>query len=133
MKFDLEEYRRRREIMMSVLGRLSRRIPRAHIIKDAEVLGSRGDAAEMEAALEILETLLRDALVLHAGGNPSSLVNLDAADALQPVAAGLGDGLEERLQRLGRARVDLRWNVNRQLLAEALLLDLAATGGRAGA
>lgn len=133
LSFDLEGYRERREGMLAVLGRLSRPAPRAHILKDAEVLGSRGDAFEMGKALEILEGLLRDALVLHSGGDPRWLVNADALEQVRTVASHLGDGLPECLRRIGRARIDLRWNVNRSLLAETLLLDLAGLGGHAAA
>lgn len=133
LSFDLEGYRERRERMLGVLERLSRPGTRAHVLKDAEVLGSRGDASEMGTALEILEGILRDALILHSGGDPRWLVNADARDRLQVVAGGLGAGLPECLRRLGLARRDLRWNVNRPLLAETLLLDLAALGGHAAA
>jgi DNA polymerase-3 subunit delta' len=132
MAFDLDGYRTRRQEVLGVLGRLSRPQPRAHILKDAEVLGSKGDASAMEDALEILEGILRDAMLLQAGGRASSLANVDVEPPLRALAQGMGEALPGCLQRIGRARSDLRWNVNRQLLAEVLLLDLAVAGGPAG-
>jgi DNA polymerase-3 subunit delta' len=130
LDFDLDLYREQRETLLEILDRLAQRRPRAHIIKDAEFLGSRGDARAMERALEILESILRDALILQAGGSRESLVNVDIEDRLRGLSESMGERLEPGLLRLAGARADLRWNVNRQLLTEALLLDLAVPGAR---
>ncbi len=126
LSFDLESYREKRGALVEILERLARPLPRAHVIKDAEALGSRGEPADAEAALEILESLLRDALLVHAGAPDAALANRDVADRIRSLAASMGGALLEAPGRIARARSDLRWNVNRQLLAEALLLDLAA-------
>jgi DNA polymerase-3 subunit delta' len=123
---DVAEHRARREALLEILGRLGEPRPRAHVVRDAEALGSRGDDADVEAAIETLETLLRDAMVLHAGADASRLVNRDVEAAIRRIAAALGARLPGGLRRVAEARRDLRWNVNRQLLVEVLLLDLAA-------
>jgi len=130
LRFDLEGYREKRRVLIEILERLARPLPRAHIIKDAEALGARGEAADAEEALEILESLLRDALLLQAGAKDVRLANPDVADRIQSLANMMGGALLGALGRIGRARADVRWNVNRQLLAEALLLDLAVPEGR---
>jgi hypothetical protein len=130
LRFDLDGYRERRGTLIEILERLATPQPRAHVLKDAEALGSRGEAAEAEEALEILEGILRDALVVQAGAGAVRLANQDVIDRIRGLAARMGPSLPGALDRIGRARDDLRWNVNRQLLSEALLLDLAVPEGR---
>jgi DNA polymerase III subunit delta' len=131
LSFDLEAYRSGREAVLEILARLIERRPRAHVLKDAEVLGSRDDDAFIAASLETLETVLRDAMILHAGGDPGRIVNRDVEADLRKVADRIGDRLPDALRRLGEARRDLAWNVNKQLLLEVLLLDLAQAPGAA--
>lgn len=126
MSFDLEAYRERREALLEVVSRLIEKRPRAHVLKDAEILGSRGEDADVEAALETLETLLRDAMILHAAGRSSQIVNRDVEDRLRDLARAFGARIPACLRRIGEARRDLSWNVNRQLLVEALLLDIGS-------
>jgi DNA polymerase-3 subunit delta' len=133
LRFDLDAYRKRRDEILHVLARLAERRPRAHVLKDAERLGARGDGAEVTEGLEILETLLRDAMLLHAGGSPARLVNREIEETLRRVAAALGDHLPACMRRVGEARRDLVRNVNRQLLVEVLLFDIAEPAAAARA
>jgi DNA polymerase III subunit delta' len=126
LRFDLEAYRSRRAAILEALARLAEPRPRAHVIKDAEIFGSRGEDEDVESALETLEALLRDAMVLHAGGSAERLIDREMEDPLRRVAAALGEHLPGRIRRIAEARRDVRSNVNRQLLLEVLLLDLAA-------
>ncbi len=126
LAFDLEAFRAEREALLEVIERLCERRDRAHVLKDVEALGGRGDDAGIGAALETLETLLRDAMVLHEGGRVEHLVNADVEERLRPIAAGFGRRLPGGLGRIAEARRDLAWNVNKTLLLEVLLLDLAA-------
>lgn len=132
LSFDLEAYRESREQVLQVLARTAARRPRAHVLKDAEILGSRGDPAGVRSSLEMMETLLRDAMVLHAGGKRVRIVNRDVEESLEGVGKALGERIPGCLRRLGEARRDLRRSVNRQLLLEVLLLDLAGPAAAAG-
>jgi len=127
LRFDLDAYRSAREAVLEILDRLVERRPRAHVLKDAEVLGSREDDRFIEASLEILETLLRDAMVLMTTGEASHVVNRDILDALRRLGGELGDRIPDAMRRIAEARRDLGWNVNKQLLLEVLLLDLAVS------
>jgi DNA polymerase-3 subunit delta' len=125
LRFDLAAYRAARDAVMEVIGRLAERRPRAHVLKDAEILGSREDDAGIQASLDTLETLLRDAMVLHAGGRSDQIVNGEIEATLRRLGETLGDHLTGSLRRIAEARRDLVGNVNKQLLLEVLLLDLA--------
>ncbi|MBI3447739.1 MAG: hypothetical protein HY049_02275 [Acidobacteria bacterium] len=126
LAFDLDEYRAARAVVIEVLDRATERRPRAHVIKDAEILGSREDDAFIGESLETMETLLRDAMILRAGAGRELLVNRDAEEALSRLADRVGDRLPETIRRVGSARGDVASYVNRQLLLEVMLLDLGA-------
>ena len=129
LSFDLAAYRDHRGAILDLLGRIVEKRPRAHILEDAESLGSRGDDADVEASFEILETLVRDAMILHVRGASARIVNEDVGEPLRRIAEAIGDRIPNAMRRIAEARRDLAWNVNRQLLVEVLLLDLALPEG----
>jgi len=128
LAFDLDAYRAARTVVLEVLERATASRPRAHVIKDAEILGSREDDDFIGTSLETIETLLRDAMILRAGAGADLLVNRDAEPMLSRLADRVGERLPEAIRRVGLARADVASYVNRQLLLEVMLLDLSAPG-----
>jgi DNA polymerase-3 subunit delta' len=120
---DLEDFRSRREALLSLLDDLTRRGDPGLSVARAEAMVQRGDSVEPD--LEILRTLLRDVLIL--GASPSDearLVNVDIVkhlrDLVVPLEAKAGTVLEEMETTLEA----IRHRGNRQLLIENLFMDL---------
>ena len=102
------------------------------ILKAAEFI-SKKERAEFDESLVAIEALLRDLILLAAGGSPAEITNADLADRLKDLA--LRVGLDRRIlwaERFAGLRHQQRVNVNRQLVTEALLLSLQLDGSREG-
>ncbi|HKY33258.1 MAG TPA: DNA polymerase III subunit delta' [Candidatus Polarisedimenticolia bacterium] len=130
MELDLETHDAAREEMIQVLERLSVPGSRRHVLDDAERLGT--DTVEIAARLDVLEGLLRDMMLLGWGAPPVLLLSADRAEELETLARRLSSdpsALVAMMERVAAARSDLDRNVQRKLLAETLLFDLARTGG----
>jgi len=93
---------------------------------EAMAKGGRAKATErQEALLEVLETLLRDA-VLWAAGRRGRLANPDRPDVVERWARALWPGgVSRMLQEIDDARRRAGVNVNNRLLVEAMLTRLA--------
>ena len=82
------------------------------------------DAGELADALDWIEALLRDAAVVAAGGG--SPISADLASRLSKLGAALGPARASTLMlAAGRLREQLRLNLNRTLVAEAMLAAVA--------
>ena len=93
---------------------------------EALAKGGRAKASErQDAMLEVLETLLRDA-VLWASGRRDRLANPDRPEVVERWARALWpSGVARMLQEIDDARRRAGVNVNSRLLVEALLTRLA--------
>ncbi len=94
--------------------------------------GGRAESGErLDALLEVLEGLVRDA-VLFAGGRPEALLNADLPDEVERWSRALWPGGAARLQaEIDGARVRAALNVNTRLLIETLLTRVARELGAA--
>ncbi|MBL8168843.1 MAG: DNA polymerase III subunit delta' [Acidobacteria bacterium] len=122
---DLSVYRQARRTLIELLELLAGGQNRVRLLKAAEFLGKK-EREEFEQELDLLTTLLRDLLLLASGQTPDAIVNIDAADRLQPLAAKIG--LPRVLawsEKFHELRHNLRININRQIALEAALLSLA--------
>jgi hypothetical protein len=124
IQLDVAELTERREFVLSAIetmaGGASGLAELAPLAKDL----AGDDAADLAQSLDWIEALLRDAAVVAAGGGTPI-----AAD-LTPRLARLGSTLgPERASKLmlsaGRLREQLRLNLNRTLVAEAMLAAIA--------
>jgi len=127
LELDLEEHDALRDEMLDVLGRLAQKRSRDHVVADAETFGS--DPVAIGQRLSMLAGLVRDMLLLASGAGDEAILHPDiAADltdlarSLAPDAASIGT-IGDRLRL---AALDLERNVNRRLLVETLLFDIAA-------
>jgi len=123
LTLDLEEHDAAREKILEVLDRLSRPIPRDHVLKDVEAFGD--DAEAIASRLEILRGLVRDMMLIRSGAPATSLVHDDVASALADLSLRLAKLPDEILERISLAGSDLDRSVNRRLLVETLMFDIA--------
>jgi DNA polymerase-3 subunit delta' len=126
LTLDLERHRQRRDDLLGFLESLAS--PRPTL---AELPGFAADIAgktetHLVENLELLQILLRDAG--RAGRNPgdAGLVHADLSDRLEELGRRLGPeraaGLVQSVERL---RGQLRFNLNRTLIAESILAAVA--------
>ena len=124
LALDLEEHEAHRDALLSVLGRLSEDHPRAHVLDDIEAFGE--DAGGTARQLTILAGLVRDMMVLDSGAPETALIHADRRDDVSMLSARFAGRLDTMLDRVRLASSDIDRNVNRKLLLETLLFDLAA-------
>lgn len=122
--FDLSVYRQERRTLIELLELLATGQNRFRLLKAAEYIGKK-ERDEFEKELNLLATLLRDLLLLAAGGNRQSVINIDVADRLEPLAAKAGlRRVMAWSEKFDEVRKRLRVNINRQIAMEAALLGL---------
>jgi len=132
LTIDLSVYRQERRILIELLDLLADSNQRYRILKAAEFI-SKKERAEFDESLVAIEALLRDLILLAAGGNPAEITNADLADRLKDLALRVGlDRLILWAERFAGLRHQQRVNVNRQLATEALLLSLQLDRSREG-
>ena len=123
LDLDLEEFRRRRDALLSVLDELARHGDPGLAVARAETIVQAGDSVEGD--LEILMTLLRDLMLLGASpADEARLVNVDIAPGLRDLAACLEGRSGAALEDLETAIESIRQKGNRQLLVENFLIGL---------
>jgi len=127
LELDLESLRKRRDNVLDMLESLSASatIPADMSAMAAELAGKT--EADLLQGLWLLQALLRDAA--RAGTRSSDdphLVHVDAADRLRRLSRDLEPLRAASLIRsVERLRADLRFNLNRMLVAESLLAAVA--------
>ena len=122
---DLSVYRQERNVLVNLLDLLARGNNRYRLLKAAEYLGKK-ERDEFEQELDLLTRLLRDLFLLAAGSPREAIVNVDLAEKLEQIATSAGtQKLITWAERFAELRASLRFNVNRQLATEALLLSLS--------
>lgn len=123
--FDLSVYRQERRTLIELFELLAAGEDRFRLLKAAEYLGKR-EREDFEKQLDLATSLLRDLFLLSAGQGRDAIVNIDAADRLEPLAQKIG---ARRLmiwaEKFDQLRANLRVNINRQVATEAALLALS--------
>jgi DNA polymerase III subunit delta' len=123
LELDLEEFRRRRDALLALLDDLARRGDPGLAVARAETIVHGGESVEGD--LEILMTLLRDALILGASpGREAALVNVDVVLRLREVAVSLRSKAGPALDALETTLDAIRHKGNRQLLIETFFMEL---------
>ena len=125
---DVEEYRERRDSMMTVLEALTLSGDRVQILRSAEQLAAAKDRGEYEQTLDVLETLIRDAWALALGRPEESIVNNDLVIDLRAIAAKLTSAQAAFwLSQIEELRAALTVNINRKIASDALLMAMASS------
>lgn len=123
LDLDLEEFRQRRDTLLSILDELARRGDPGLAVARAEAIVQAGDSVEGD--FEILMTLLRDLLILGASpADEARLVNVDIAEGLRDRAAHFEGRAGDALESLEITIESIRQKGNRQLLVENFLMGL---------
>ena len=124
---DVDTYRDRREMMLSVLRALTLTFDRAELLRAAEELAAAKDRQEYEERLDALETLIRDAWALALGRPSGTIVNGDLLIELQQIAGEIrSDQAAAWLSQIEVLRGTLEVNINRRVASDALLLTMAS-------
>jgi len=125
LAIDLEEFRRRRETIVTVLEDLLLRGDAGVAVARAETLVKGGGSVERD--LDLLMTLVRDLVLLEAAGDgppAPRLTHVDLTPRLTGLAGRLGDRGPDVVASVESVRQGIRHHGNRQLLVENLFLDL---------
>jgi DNA polymerase-3 subunit delta' len=126
LDLDLDALRGRRDEIAAILGELAAHpTAMSEIWTFGPILGSK-DPDAMQEALELVESLLRDAAVVAAGAESAPLVNADLTREVTDLGRQLGpERAADLIRAVERLRGDLRFNVNRTIVAETLLAAIA--------
>lgn len=123
---DVDTYRGRREMMLSVVRALTVSFDRAQLLRAAEELAAAKDRQEYEQRLDALETLIRDAWALSLGRPSETIVNRDILTQLQQIAGKLtSEQAAAWLSQIEDLRGTLEVNINRRVASDALLMTMA--------
>jgi len=122
---DLETFKERREAMLEVLVALAVRGDRSRLLRLAEEMNDANHKDEYELGVEVLETLIRDALMLSLGIETKHLVNED----LSPQLAKVGERIDSPtavnwISQIEELREQLGVNINRKPATDALFLTM---------
>lgn len=125
---DVGDYREQRSFMLQVLSVLALKAGRAELLRAAEELNAAHNKDSYESSLDLLEALIRDALMLSLGVSEKQLINKDLVPQLGKIAQKV-DSRRARawISKIEELREQLAVNINRKVATDALFLSMAAT------
>jgi DNA polymerase-3 subunit delta' len=124
---DVDDYRERRDAMLTLLQALTITGNRVQLLRSAEGLGGARDRADYEESLAVLETLIRDAWAIALGRPVETIANADILKDLERIAAELrSDKAAAWLSQIEEVRGTLEVNINKKIASDGLLLKMAA-------
>ena len=124
--FDVQDYCKRRDRLLSMIGDLKGRHYGSAVIHHAEQLSHQVE--ELRRNLDILLLLFRDIACLVHLGDSAPIANGDRQETLMEIAGRFGLRSHNIVERIEETRRDLAKNVNRYLAMQVLLFDLAGAG-----
>lgn len=128
---DLESFKEHRKPMLEVLSALALSGDRTKLLRVSELLNDARFKNDFEFRLELLETLIRDAMVLVVGAPESQVVNEDLLPELRRIAERISSAQAiEWITQIEELREQLEVNINRKVAADALFLSMASQAGR---
>ena len=123
---DLEGYKERREEMLAVLRAVALSGDRTRLLRAAEGLSDIRNKDDYEPALELLETLIRDTLLVVVKADQELIVNLDILPQLKEIAAGTdATRAANWISQIEELREQLEVNINRRPATDALFMTMA--------
>ena len=125
---DLEAYKERRETMLGVLKAVAVTGDRTCLLRAAEGLNDARYKDDYETNLELLETLIRDALLVAVGADEEHIVNIDILPQLKEIARR-SDAKRATtwIAQIEELREQLEVNINRKPATDALFLTMAGS------
>lgn len=125
---DLESFKERRDAMLQVLTALVITGDQFRLLRLAEAMNEVKHKDEFEFGLELLETLIRDALMISFGTGTGKIINGDILPQLQKISERINRGRATSwISRIEELREQLVVNVNRKPATDALFLSMAGT------
>ncbi len=125
---NLEGFKERRDAMLQVLTALAITEDYSRLLRLAEEMNEAKHKDEYEFGLELLETLIRDALMVSFGVSSGQLINEDVLPQLQRISERIdGRRATSWISRIEELREQLVVNVNRKPATDALFLSMAAS------
>lgn len=125
---DLETFQDRRDAMLQVLSAVAISGDRSRLLRLAEEMNDANHKDDYEISLEILEALIRDALMLSLGVDSKRLVNEDLASQLGKIAERVDSSKAiSWISQIEEVREQLVVNINRKPATDALFLSMAST------
>jgi len=116
-----------RSAMLEVLRALAVTGDRLRLLRSAEELNEARYKDEFEARLDILETLIRDALAVAVGAPESQLINSDLLPELSVISGKISTGQAATwITQIEEMREQLVVNINRKVASDALLMAMAS-------
>ena len=123
---DIESFKLQRNGMLKVIEALASD-DRALLLLSSEELSSAGQKDDYESSLDILETLIRDALMLSLGVADNQIVNDDLRGKLAKVAESINASTAASwIAKIEELREQLLVNINRKVATDALFLSMAS-------
>lgn len=125
---DLKSFKERRDAMLEVLTALAITGDHSRLLRLAEEMNEANHKDEYEFGLELLETLIRDALMLSFGINSEHVINEDVLPQLQKISERIDSSRATSwISRIEELREQLIVNINRKPATDALFLSMAGT------
>ncbi len=126
MDLELAAMRERRDAVLEMLESLAPPRGRAAELPGLAAALAGPDEATLVEGLELLQGLLRDAARVGSGPGGAPLVHADLADRVEALGRRLGpERAAGLIASVDRLRGELRFNLNRTLVAESLLAAVA--------
>lgn len=127
LRGDLETYKEHRDTMLKVLEALTITGDRSQLLRIAEVLNEARYKDDYEFRLDLLETLVRDALILAAGADETKVVNEDLLPELRRMAGRVNtQSATSWIASIEELREQLTVNINRKIATDSLFLSMAS-------
>ncbi len=125
---DLESFKERRDAMLQVLTALAITGDHSRLLRLAEEMNEAKHKDEYEFGLELLETLIRDALMLSFGVPSGQVINEDVLPQLRRISERIDSrSATSWISRIEELREQLVVNVNRKPATDALFLSMAVS------
>lgn len=122
---DLSGYTRQRSAMLEVLKAIALTGDRVSLLRSSEQLNEAALKDEYETRLEILETLIRDALALSLRAPEAHLVNIDLRKDLEKISEKVtGERAVKWISQIEELREQLIVNINRKPATDALFMAM---------
>ncbi|CAN5871488.1 DNA polymerase III subunit delta' [soil metagenome] len=125
---DVESFKERRAAMLQVLTAVAITGEHSRLLLLAEKMNETKHKDEYEYGLELLETLIRDALMLTFEPSSGHIMNEDVLPQLQKISERIDSrSATSWISRIEELREQLVVNINRKPATDALFLAMAAS------
>ncbi len=122
---NVDEFRRRREKLMGVVGNAIQHGALAPMLKTAEEMNDPKDKSAFEENLDVIQSLIYDVWTINVSGDHSRVINSDLEGHLRLLAAEAGKhDLPRWLASIDTLRENLAVNINRKIAADALVVGM---------